>query len=208
VVSAQVRTRDLQRAQHSRVLLSALSAVVRAAEASGAAQGDSVAAALEGRQQDAVARATTAATGWEAAAAQQEQGLARALEAATECVASYAAAQGGQKGMGTSEAALPDARREAGGRRESLARAALGAYAEWEGQVGADVAARETDAALQARTPSTCDCSIMSAFLGAEETFSWCKDQPLPGLVVASVQRLRGVVTSCAGESPIHQLLT
>jgi hypothetical protein len=140
-------------------LLSALSTVVRAAEASFPAKGGSAAAsALEGRQQHAVTRATTAATGWAAAAAQQEQGLARALAAATECVVGYAAAQkamGGEKVMGTSEAELPNA---AAGGDLSLARAALGAYAEWEGRVGADVAARETDAALQARAPSAHDC--------------------------------------------------
>jgi len=155
-LDAQVQTRDLQRAQHSRVLLSALSTVVRAAEASFPAKGGSAAAsALEGRQQHAVTRATTAATGWAAAAAQQEQGLARALAAATECVVGYAAAHGGEKAMGTSEAELPNA---AAGGDLSLARAALGAYAEWEGRVGADVAARETDAALQARAPSAHDC--------------------------------------------------
>lgn len=154
-----VQTRDRQRANHSRMLLSALSKVVRAAEASFPANGgdtaDSVAAALEGRQQHAVTRATTAATGWAAAAAQQEQGLARALEAATECVVGYAAAHGGEKAMGTSEAELPNA---AAGGDLSLARAALGAYAEWAGRVGADVAARETDAALQARVDSAHDC--------------------------------------------------
>jgi hypothetical protein len=155
-LDAQVQTRDLQRAQHSRVLLSALSTVVRAAEASFPAKGGSAAAsALEGRQQHAVTRATTAATGWAAAAAQQEQGLARALAAATECVVGYAAVHGGEKAMGTSEAELPNA---AAGGDLSLARAALGAYAEWEGRVGADVAARETDAALQARAPSAHDC--------------------------------------------------
>ena len=157
-----VQTRDRQRANHSRMLLSALSKVVRAAEASFPANGgdtaDSVAAALEGRQQHAVTRATTAATGWAAAAAQQEQGLARALAAATECVGGYAAAQkamGGEMVMGTSEAELPNA---AAGGDLSLARAALGAYAEWAGRVGADVAARETDAALQARVHSAHDC--------------------------------------------------
>jgi hypothetical protein len=155
-VNEAVRTRDLQRAQHSRVLLSSLSDVVRAAEASYPAKGGSTAAsALEGRQQHVVARAATAATGWAAAAAQHEQGLARALAAATECVAGYAAAHGGEKAMGTSEAELPNA---AAGGDLSLARAALGAYAEWEGRVGADVAARETDAALQARAPSAHDC--------------------------------------------------
>jgi hypothetical protein len=154
-LDAQVQTRDLQRAQHSRVLASSLSNLVRAAEASFPAKGgdtaDSVAAALKGRQQHAVTRATKAATGWAAAAAQREQGLARALAAATECVVGYAAAHGGEKAMGTSEAELPNA---AAGGDLSLARAALGAYAEWEGRVGADVAARETDAALQARAPS------------------------------------------------------
>jgi hypothetical protein len=109
-------------------LLSALSKVVRAAEASfpvnGGSAADSVAAALEGRQQHAVTRATTAATEWAAAAAQQEQGLARALAAATECVVEYAAAHGGEKAMGTSEAELPGA---AAGGDLSLARAALGA---------------------------------------------------------------------------------
>ena len=112
---------------------------------------DSVAAALEGRQQDAVTQAMRAATEWEAAAARKEQGLARALEAATECVVGYAAAQGGEKAMGTSEAELPN---EAAGGDSSLARAALGAYAKWAGRVGADVAAKGTDAALQAKTPS------------------------------------------------------
>jgi hypothetical protein len=157
-LDAQVQTRDLQRANHSRDLLSALSNLVRAAEASFPAKGgdtaDSVAVALEGRQQDAVTRATTAATGWAAAAAQQEQGLARALEAATECVVGYAAAQGGEKAMGTSEAELPNA---AAGDDLSLAGTALGAYAEWAGRVGADVAASETDAALKARVPSAHD---------------------------------------------------
>ena len=165
-MDAQVTTRDLQRAAHSRVLLSALSTVVRATEASFPAKGgstvNSVAAALEGRQQDAVTRATTAAAGWEAAAAQQEQGLARALEAATECVVGYAAAQGGEKAMGTSEAALPDA--EAGGGLGLAPDAALGAYAEWAGCVGADVAAKETDAALQA-----------SARLVDGLSVSWCQ---------------------------------
>jgi hypothetical protein len=158
-VEAEVKTRDLQRAAHSRVLLSALSTVVRAAEASFAANGggtvDSVAAALESRQPDAVTRATTAATGWEAAAAQKELELARALEAATECVVGYAAAHGGEKAMGTSEAELPT---EAAGGDLSLARAALGGYAEWAERVGADVAASATDAALQARVPSAHDC--------------------------------------------------
>jgi len=123
---------------------------------------DSVAAALEGRQPYAVTRATTEAAGWEAAAAQQEQGLARALEAATECVVGYAAAQGGEKGMDTSEAALPDA--AAGGRLRLAPDAALGAFAEWAGRVGADVAAEETDAALQA-----------SARLLDGLSVSWCR---------------------------------
>ena len=161
-MDAQVKTRDLQRAAHSRVLLSALSTVVRAAEASFAAKEggtvDSVAAALEGRQQDAVTRATTDATEWEAAAAQQELKLARALEAATECVVGYAAAQGGEKAMGTSEPELPN---EAAGGDLRLARAALGAYAEWAERVGADVAAKETDAALQARTSSAYGCCMI-----------------------------------------------
>jgi hypothetical protein len=156
-VDEAVRSRDLRRAEHSRVLLSSLSKVVRAAEASYPATGNStavsVAAAREGRPQDAGARATTAATGWAGAAAQQEQGLARALAAAAECRDAYAAAHGGANAMGSSEAALPDAAASPDGRL-SLPRAALGAYAEWAGRVGADVAAAETDAALQARAPA------------------------------------------------------
>ena len=119
---------------------------------------ESVAAALEGRQQHAVTQATTDAAKWEAAAAQQEQGLARALEAATECVVAYAAAHGGEKAIGTSEAELPN---EAAGGGLSLARAALDAYAGWAERVGADVAANETDAALQARTPSAYECWLI-----------------------------------------------
>ena len=159
-MDAQVETRDRQRTEHSRVLLSALSTLVRAAETylcwvRGTITKDWTAWAPEGSQHDAVTRATKRITGWETEAAQREQGLARALEAATECMVGYAAAQGGKKGMGTREAALPDA---AAGRLGLAPDAALGAFDEWVERVGAGVAAKETDAALQARTPSANDC--------------------------------------------------
>ena len=157
-VDDAVRTRDLQRAEHLRVLHCSLSEVVRAAEASFAAKGGStavsVAAALQGRQQNAVLQATTAAAVWEAQATDQEQGLARALVAATECCDAYAAVHGSSNGMGTSEDELPHVAASPDGRR-SLARAALRAYAKWKGRVGADVAASETDAALQAGALTT-----------------------------------------------------
>ncbi|KAJ1480600.1 hypothetical protein T484DRAFT_1810165 [Baffinella frigidus] len=139
-----VRKRDLQNAQHSRELISALSNVVWTVEPPGNKRKDSILAALEGRQPDALVRAKQATTDWEASAVAQEEGLARALEAATECVVRYADTHGGDKAMGRSEGELPDAAEDT-----NLARVALAAYSSWAGRVGTDAAEQQTDKVLE-----------------------------------------------------------
>jgi hypothetical protein len=102
-------------------------------------------AALEQRESDAVHQAKQAVTDWGGVAEEREDAAKLALEAATECV-TQDVADYGAKAMGRREAALPDA--VPGG--NELAGLALDAYDQWAGRVGTDVAARDTDEALQA----------------------------------------------------------
>jgi len=162
-----IQKRDLHRAHHSRALMSAVyklacvcvNSVSWSRVVIGNTSNDSIMAALECRQPDALERSNQAATDWEASAVAQEEGLARALQAATECVVRYTNAHGGGKAMGRCEVELPEVEDDVGGMfvlnrfRSSAGKhlppVALLAYNSWAGRVGTDAAQRETDAALR-----------------------------------------------------------
>ena len=142
-----IQKRDSQRAEHLRVLMSALSKLVGAVENSSGEKGKdpTLVMVLKHMESDAVQRAKQEVKEWGDASREREDAAKRALEAATECVAQNAAKYR-EKAMGRSESALPDA--VPGGNQ--LAVLALEEYDRWAGRVGTDAAALETDQALEA----------------------------------------------------------
>jgi len=80
----------------------------------------------------------------------QAERLDAALEAAAACVEQFAVRHGGARELGSGEAAGESAAAEDGAPPAELCAGAVRAYERWAGAVGADAAARETDAALGA----------------------------------------------------------
>ena len=144
-----IQNRDLQRTHLAQVLVSGLSSLLEAAEEvvpPGVARLNSVKDAVkQRRRRELVSIAKPSVEAWKRAAEGDVERLQDALRAASDCVAEYAVAHGGAKAIGSSEIEHPEAAAEGAA---TMARAALQAYSDWKGRVGADVAAGRTDEAL------------------------------------------------------------